>query len=109
MENGETLQEGAARETWEEARAKLENMEIYTIFNLPSIDQVYIIFKADLLDGKYGVGEESLESDLYDEADIPWDNLAFPTIKKTLIHYFEDRKTGQFPVRTEDLIYNRKK
>lgn len=109
MENGETLQEGAARETWEEARATLEDMHLYTVFNLPGIDQVYIIFRANLVEGKHSAGEESLESVLYAESDIPWDELAFPTIKNTLNHYFEDRKTGHFPVRMEDLLYKLKK
>lgn len=109
MENGETLQQGAARETWEEARATLVDMHLYTVFNLPGINQVYIIFRANLVEGKHSAGEESLESRLYAENDIPWDELAFPTIKNTLNHYFEDRKTGQFPVRMEDLLYKQKK
>jgi ADP-ribose pyrophosphatase YjhB (NUDIX family) len=109
MENGETLQEGAARETWEEACASVENLELYSIFNLPSINQVYIMFRADLVEGEHSAGEESLESELYAEEEIPWEELAFPTISKTLKHYFEDRKTGVYPVRVEDLIYKRKK
>jgi ADP-ribose pyrophosphatase YjhB (NUDIX family) len=108
MENGETLQEGAERETWEEARATLSNLELYSIFNLPKINQVYIIFRADLVEGIHNVGEESLETQLYEESEIPWNNLAFPTINKTLKHYFNDRKTGNFPIRMEDLIYKKK-
>jgi len=108
MENGETLQEGAQRESWEEAKAKLENLELYSVFNLPRINQVYMIFKADLVDGVHAVGEESLETKLYLEHEIPWDNLAFPTISSTLKRYFNDRKTGIFPLQIEDLIYKPK-
>lgn len=108
MENGETLQEGAQRETWEEAKATLENMTLYSIFNLPNINQVYIIFKADVVDGIHAVGEESLETRFYEEHEIPWDNLAFPTITKTLKRFFEDRKTNHYPIIIEDLIYKPK-
>ncbi len=108
MENGETLQEGAQRESWEEACANLEKLELYTVFNLPSINQVYMLFKAELLDGAHAPGEESSDTELYLEENIPWEDLAFPTIKKTLQHYFEDRKTGHFPLRIEDLIYKKK-
>jgi len=109
MENGETLQEGAQRESWEEAKASLTNLELYSIFNLPTISQVYIIFRAELVNGFHDVGEESSETKLYDESEIPWDDLAFPTISKTLKHYFKDRKSGVFPVHMEDLIYKKRK
>jgi len=109
MENGETLQEGAQRETWEEAKAKLENLCLYSVFNLPKINQVYVIFKAELIGGEHSVGEESLETRLYHEHEIPWDNLAFPTITNTLKRYFSDRKTGEFPLIIEDLIYKSRK
>lgn len=108
MENDETLQEGAQRESWEEARARLQNLQLYTIFNLPSLNQVYMLFKSDLVAGQHEPGEESLETRLYQEHEIPWAHLAFPTIKKTLEHYFEDRKNSHFPLRIEDLIYQRK-
>jgi len=108
MENEETLQEGAQRESWEEARARLQNLQLYTIFNLPDINQVYMLFKSDLIAGEHAPGEESIETRLYTEHEIPWGALAFPTIKKTLEHYFEDRKNGHFPLRIEDLIYQRK-
>ncbi|MBA53627.1 MAG: NUDIX hydrolase [Pseudomonadales bacterium] len=103
MENGETSAEAAARETIEEAEARVNIHGLYTVFNLPHISQVYLFYRADVIDGQYGVGVESLESQLFDEQDIPWNELAFPTIHRTLQHYFEDRKTDQFPVRTEDL------
>lgn len=103
MENGETTEQAAARETIEEAEAKVDIHGLYTIFNLPHISQVYMFFRADLVNGEYGVGEESLETELFNESDIPWKELAFPTIYRTLKLYFEDRKQNAFPVRVEDI------
>jgi len=104
MENGETTEQGAARETWEEALAKVDIKDLYAIFNLPQINQVYIMFRGELVGEEFGAGPESLETQLFDEADIPWDELAFPMMKTTLEYYFEDRKTGNFPIRRKDLI-----
>ncbi len=103
MENGETSSQAAARETIEEAEAEVNLQGLYTVFNLPHISQVYMFYRAELIDGKYGVGEESLDTQLFEEQEIPWDELAFPTIHRTLKHYFEDRKSDHYPVRTEDL------
>ena len=58
---------------------------------------------SEVFNGDFGAGEESLESQLFSEEDIPWDSLAFPTIYKALKHYFRDRKMGSFPVRMEDI------
>lgn len=99
MENGETSAEGAARESWEEALAQLGNQHLYRLFDLSNINQMYIFYRADLVDGQYGVGVESLESALFDEADIPWDELAFPVVFDVLKEFFDDRKTGRFDVR----------
>ena len=98
MENRETTVQGAARETWEEARARVENLELYRIFDIPYISQVYMFYRCDLVDGAYGVGPESLETGLYTEAEIPWDEIAFPVVKKTLKSYFSDRVNNVYPV-----------
>lgn len=113
MENGETTAEGAARETWEEAEAEVDNLQLYTIFNIPYINQVYMLYRGDLRDGQFGVGIESLECRLFSEADIPWDELAFRSVKLTLRHFFHDRKIYDqahadgthtpYPVHLEDL------
>ncbi|MBQ0714231.1 MAG: NUDIX hydrolase [Paraperlucidibaca sp.] len=103
MENGETVAEGAARETWEEAEADVRELTLYTVFNIPYINQVYMLHRAYLVDGKFGIGVESLECQLFDEADIPWDELAFPSVKRTLRYYFEDRQRGEFPLHIDDL------
>lgn len=96
MENGETTAEGAARETWEEAGARIELGPLYTLFNLPHVDQVYFMFRARLLDLDYKPGIETLETRLFSEQEIPWDQIAFRTVKATLELYFHDRANGGF-------------
>ncbi|MDO9008448.1 MAG: NUDIX hydrolase [Thiobacillus sp.] len=96
MENGETTLEGAARETWEEAGARIEVSGLYTLYNLPHINQVYLMFRARLLDLDFKSGIESLETRLFTEAEIPWDEIAFRTVRATLEQYFDDRRNGTF-------------
>ncbi len=96
MENGETTLEGAMRETWEEAGARIEPGSLYTLFNLPHINQVYLMFRARLLDLDYQPGIESLEARLFTEDEIPWDEIAFHTVRATLEQYFRDRRAGTF-------------
>lgn len=103
MENGETTAEGALRETLEEAGARCEISGLYSLFNVPDIDQVYLLFRARLLDLDFAPGEESLDVALFSESDIPWNEIAFRTVHRTLKHYFEDRKTGHFPLHFGDL------
>lgn len=103
MENGETTPEAAARETFEEAAAAVDIGDLYALFNIRHINQVYLMFRANLKDGQYGVGEESLECRLFTEEEIPWDEIAFPTIKRTLCYYFDDRKKGNYPFRMRDI------
>ena len=97
LENGETIFAGAARETAEEARARVEVGPLYTMISLPYINQVYVMFRARLLDLSFGPGPESLEVRLFDENDIPWSEIAFRTITRTLRNFFLDRKLGAFP------------
>lgn len=101
MENGETLEECASRETWEEAQAKVELHGLYTIFSLPYINQVYQLFRGKLLEETFATGPESLEVALFSEDEIPWDELAFPVMGITLRHFFADRKQNSYPVRSE--------
>lgn len=104
MENGETTEQGAIRETWEEARANVKIDALYTLFNLPQINQVYFFYRGTLSDINFGPGPESLEVELFYEHEIPWQDLAFPVITETLKHYFADLKENAFPFRTKDLI-----
>ncbi|PWQ94481.1 NUDIX hydrolase [Leucothrix arctica] len=103
MENEETVAEGAARETQEEAHAEVSDLQLYTVTSVPSVSQVHVFMKGDLVDDSYSAGEESLEVELFTEDEIPWDDIAFSAVKSTLKHYFEDRKTGVFPVHTTDI------
>lgn len=109
MENGETLEQAAIRESREEANANLELENIYTIISLPEINQVYVLYRAQLLDLDFYAGTESLDVKLFSEEEIPWDQLAFKTIHKTLKHFFEDNKSGQYAVHTGVLNKNRNK
>lgn len=103
LENGETLVAGALRETTEEAGARVDIGALYTMISLPHISQVYVMFRARLLDLDFAPGPESLEVSLFDEEDIPWDQLAFRTISRTLRNYYLDRKRGEFPVHVSAL------
>ena len=103
MENNETTQEGAAREALEEANARVEIEELYTLYSLPHISQVYMMFLAKLRDPDVSPGVESLEVKLVDEHEIPWDQLAFTMVRLTLQNFLEDRKRGQFVTRFGDI------
>jgi ADP-ribose pyrophosphatase YjhB (NUDIX family) len=103
MENGETTTQAAARETLEEANARIEVLGLYAMYNLPYINQVQMLFRAKLLDLDFSPGVESLEVELFGEDEIPWDTLAFRPIRYTLEHFFADRKRGDFIFRNTDL------
>ncbi|HBD11408.1 MAG TPA: NUDIX hydrolase [Porticoccaceae bacterium] len=105
MENGETTLEGAMRESREEANIQLEGdaLELYTLIDIPHINQVYIFFRGDMAQPEYSPGVESLEVELFREEDIPWSDIAFLSVKKTLKHFFADRRRGHFPVRTDSI------
>ena len=104
MENDETSPAAAAREALEEANARVGIDALYTLFNLPHINQVYLMFRARLLDLGFSPGYESLEVALYEERDLPWDEMAFPVVKESLRLYLEDRRQGRFPVHTGDIV-----
>lgn len=96
MENNETTAEAALRETFEEANAEAEIIDLYALFNIPHISQVYLMFRARLLNLEFGPGAESLEVQLFHEHEIPWEDLAFPVIHETLKRYYAERKNQQF-------------
>ncbi len=102
MENEETVEQSALRETWEEAGAKIQDLQLYAIFSIPRISQVYMLFRGYLdeqVQPAFQKGEESLAVQLFEEKEIPWDTLAFPIVRKTLNFYFADRQCGDFPIR----------
>lgn len=108
MENGESSLNGAVRETREEAGAEviLLNDSLYTLFNLPTINQVYMFFRAELANLDFAPGAESLEVELFTESEIPWKEIAFPVVKSTLELYFDDTRKKHFPVRMFDVHYS---
>lgn len=103
MENEETAAEGAAREALEEANARIAVEQLYTFFSVPHISQVYVMFRARLLDLDFSPGPESLEVKLVGEEEVPWDELAFTSVRRTLKHFFADRRAGAFVPRFDDV------
>jgi ADP-ribose pyrophosphatase YjhB (NUDIX family) len=104
MENGETTHEAAARETLEEANAQVKIGDLYSLYNIPHINQVYMLFRASLLNLDFSPGVESLEVQLFAEQEIPWETLAFRAVSMTLKDYFADRKKGGFKFHIGDLL-----
>lgn len=100
MENNETCEQGAVRETQEEANAEVSDIKLYTVFDIPHISQVYMIYRAKLNSLDFYPGSESLEVKLFNRNEIPWQELAFSVIRETLINYYSDIKTGDYKLRT---------
>jgi ADP-ribose pyrophosphatase YjhB (NUDIX family) len=108
MELGESTSSGAARETLEEAGAIVEVGPLYSLLNVPHAEQVHLFYLATMHTPTFAAGEESLEVALFHEHEIPWGELAFPTVKQTLEWFFADRATGvlnsEFHVRSRDIL-----
>jgi ADP-ribose pyrophosphatase YjhB (NUDIX family) len=100
MELGETTDEGAARETDEEAGAKFEMQALFTVISVPRVGQVHLFYLARLLTDEFNPGHETIEARLFTEDEIPWDEIAFRTVRETLTRYFADRRKGTFAVHT---------
>jgi len=94
MENNETLQQAAARESYEEALADVEIGSLLAVVHILHAQQVHVFFRARLRTPEFGIGVESLESKLVEERDIPWSDIAFPSTEFALRRYFEDRARG---------------
>ena len=103
MENDETTAQAAARETLEEAGAPVELAELFTLISVPRVNQVHLYYRARLRGLEFNPGEETLEVALFDEAAIPWQDIAFRTVGYTLKRWFEDRARGSFGFHTADL------
>ena len=89
MENNELAEEGAIRETWEEACAKVTLTGLHSMYSIPHISQVYLIFTGEVEGGEFGVGEESLEVKFFELDKIPWEELAFSAVHFALEKYVE--------------------
>ena len=103
MEIGETTEEGAMRETDEEAGARIELQGLFTVLNVVRVGQLHLYYRARLLDIDFAPGPETIEAQLFTEAQIPWEELAFRTVRETLKCYFADRLTGQYGVHCADI------
>ncbi len=103
MENGETIAEAATRETLEEANARIAIGDLYSIYSLPYINQVHVLFRAKLLALDFWPGPESLEVKLFTEAEIPWNEIAFRPVRFSIEHYFAERNLGKFSFHVGEL------
>jgi ADP-ribose pyrophosphatase YjhB (NUDIX family) len=114
MELGESTSAGAERETFEEAGAKVQIGPLYSLLNVPHAEQVHLFYLATMTEPSFSAGEESLEVALFHEHEIPWNELAFPTVKQTLEWFFADRAAGvlesgnEFHVRSRDVLSSEK-
>jgi len=108
LESGETIAEGAMRETREEACARVELQALYGIIDVPHISQIYMLYRGQLLDPTFAPGTESLETALFAEPDIPWRELAFPVMNLILEHFFAESKTGIFTLKTAKLDFSQR-
>ena len=106
MENGESTEDAARRETREEACTEVDIVSLYTLTSIIHVNQVQLIYLAQMPEKRFGPSEESLEVRLFREDEIPWDNLAFETIRQVLTLYFQDRKHQQFPLRHMEIDRN---
>ena len=103
MENKETTAQAAVRETREEACAEIAIEAPFSMIDIPHISQVHLFYRARLLRPEFAAGAESLDVALFDEADIPWEALAFRSVSLTLQHFFDDRRAAQFGFHSADL------
>lgn len=103
MELGETVAEGARRETDEEAGAQVELEGLFSVLNVVRVGQVHLFYRARMLSEHLAPGPETLEARLFREDEVPWDELAFRTVRRTLELFFEDRRRGAFGIHVADI------
>lgn len=103
MELDETTRQGAARETLEEAGAAFEMQDLFALMNVPRVGQVHLFYRAKLLSPVFDPGFETMEAKLFTESEIPWEEIAFRTVRETLIRYFADRRAGKFGFHVVDI------
>ncbi len=103
MELNETTSQGAARETDEEAGAQFEMGPLFSLLNVERVGQVHLFYRARLLSDQFKPGHETIEAKLFAEAEIPWEEIAFKTVKTTLECYFADRRKGSYGIHVLDI------
>lgn len=104
MENSETTAEAAARETREEACAQVRIGSLFALVDVPHISQVHLFYRCELIDGHHRAGEESLETALFSESDVPWEEIAFRSVSFALRAYFADRRQEQWQMHSTALL-----
>ena len=107
MEIGESLVEGAMRETMEEARARVDIHDLFAVVDVVHAKQVHLMYRATLLDGEHAAGDESLETQLFLPGEIPWDDIAFLSVRFALEKFLEDRAAGVRRLHTTVIDRNR--
>ncbi|MBA4176061.1 MAG: NUDIX hydrolase [Leptothrix sp. (in: Bacteria)] len=103
LELGESTAAGAVRETVEEAGARIELQELFTVLNVVRAGQLHLFYRARMLDDSLDPGPETIEARLFREDEVPWDQLAFRTVRQTLEHFFADRRRGAWGVHAGDI------
>jgi len=103
LENGETAEQGAVRETFEEAGVAVEIIQPFALFSLTFADHIYFMFYARMLSPDFSPGEESLSVKLFSEAEIPWEGLAFKVIQEILKHFFRDRSRNKLTLQIGEI------
>jgi len=104
MELGETTAQAALRETLEEARARVELGDVFSLLSVPHVNQVHLFYRARLVEHEFAAGEETLEARLFGESEIPWEAVAFRTVSTTLRRFFSDRKEGRFRMHAGEIL-----
>lgn len=104
MELHETTAEGASRETVEEAGAQFDLEHLFSVLNVARMGQVHLFYTARLLSDQFDPGHETIEARLFTEAEVPWEEIAFRTVKETLERYFADRRAGQLSFHVVDIV-----
>jgi ADP-ribose pyrophosphatase YjhB (NUDIX family) len=104
MELGETTAQAALRETEEEARARVELGEVFSLLSVPHVNQVHLFYRARLIERRFAAGEETLEVGLFRQGEIPWEEIAFRTVATTLRHFFADRQAGSFRLHAGEIL-----
>ncbi|MBC7940526.1 MAG: NUDIX hydrolase [Chitinophagaceae bacterium] len=103
LELGESTADGAVRETVEEAGAHIELQGLFTVLNVVRVGQVHLFYRARMLDTRLAPGPETIEARLFGEDEVPWDQIAFRTVRDTLQHFFSDRRAGAYGVHAGDI------
>ena len=103
LENDESTLEGALRECFEEAKARVIDPKLYALYDIPYINQIYVFYRAQLANNQFEPTAESTEVALFDKEKIPWDQLAFPVVRAVLKQFLSDREKGQFDI-IQDVI-----